>query len=118
MRENMGEIRVRLAVRVVETPHGRLQKDLLDEEGEEAETFSQRHTEDGLNEDLAGGGGITADSFSGFGADKTDSDGGGDKTGGARDTTSDFCEDHVMGGLVVFVRSLSRAHLLDTCSRL
>ncbi len=70
-------------------PRGRFQRDSLlgEKKCDETETFCQRHTEDGLNEDLAGSGGITADSFGGFGANETDSESSGEYTSGTGDVT-------------------------------
>ena len=62
---------------------------LGEEQREHAETFGEGHTENGLNEDLAGRAGITTDSFSGFGADHTDADGGAEETECAGDITGD-----------------------------
>jgi hypothetical protein len=66
------------------------EKQLLGEEQREnAETFGERHTDDGLNEDFARGAGIATDGFGGFGADKTDADGGAEKTECASDVAGD-----------------------------
>ena len=56
-----------------------------------------------MDKDLGGGAGITADSFDGLGANKTDADGGSEKTGGAGDVTEDFSEDEVHDVDVFFV---------------
>jgi hypothetical protein len=51
---------------------------LLDEEqGENAETFGERHREDGLHEDPAGGSGVAADGFDGVETNKADAACGG-----------------------------------------
>src|SRR3954468_21550929 len=73
---------------------------LREEERENAETFGERHTDDGLDEDLAGGGGIATDGFRGFLADKTDADSGAEQTEGRADITADgnFCEECVHDG--------------------
>ena len=69
------------------------------EQRENAETFGERHTDDGLNEDFARGAGIATDGFGGFGADETDADGGAEETECASEIASDFSEDHVLYGL-------------------
>lgn len=55
------------------------------------------------------------DSFSGFGVDEIDSGGGGDEVGGGGDVVSDFCEDYVCGGWIIFVCFFSCVCLLDIC---
>jgi hypothetical protein len=121
MKESMGEGKIgrRLAARIGAMPRGRFQRDFLLSENqcEKAKTFGQRHTEDGLNEDFAGSGGITTDRLSGFSTDDTDGDSAAEKTGSGSDVTRDFSKDHVDGVLIIFVRSLGRARLLDTCSQ-
>ena len=62
---------------------------LGEEERENAETFGERHTDDGLDKDLAGSAGIAADGFGGLLADETDADGGAEETKGAGDVASD-----------------------------
>ena len=64
---------------------------LGEEQRENAETFGERHTDDGLHEDLAGRAGIAADSFSGLVADETDADGGAEQTERAGDVTRNAC---------------------------
>ena len=77
------------------------------EQRENAETFGERHTDDGLNEDFARGAGIAADGFGGFGADQTDADGGAEETECASDIArnadcSGFSEDR-HGGYFLLV---------------
>ena len=62
---------------------------LAEEQRQDAETFGERHTDDGLNEDLAGSGGIATDGFGGFEADETDADGGAEEAEGTREITGD-----------------------------
>ena len=50
---------------------------LKEEQGENAETFGERHREDGLHEDLAGGSGVAADGIDGVETDKADAARGG-----------------------------------------
>jgi hypothetical protein len=71
------------------------EKLLGEEQREHAETFGERHTENGLNEDFARSAGIAADGFGGFGSDKTDTDGGAEKTECAGEIASNFSEDHI-----------------------
>lgn len=77
------------------------QQTLLGEnQGENSQTFGQRHADDGLNEDLGGSAGVAADGFSGLEADKADTEGGaehaetdgdvaGNASGGSRDFSSE-----------------------------
>ena len=75
------------------------------------QTFGERHTDDGLDEDLAGSAGIAADGFGGFVADETDAEGGAEKTECAGDVASDFSEEDGHGGGWFFVGcSCRRAH--------
>ena len=60
---------------------------LSEEQREQAETFSERHTEDRLNEDLARSAGVAADGLNGLGADHTDGDSSGDEAGRGSDVT-------------------------------
>jgi len=75
---------------------------LAEEQRVERDRFGQRHTEDGLNEDLAGRAGIAADGLDGLGADHRYADGGGDASESTLNITSDFCNDvdHVVIFLV------------------
>ena len=81
---------------------------LREEEREDAETFGERHTDDGLDEDLAGRAGVAADGFGGLLADETDADGAAEETEGAGDVTSEFSEDriHVVDLVVVAVAAV------------
>lgn len=84
---------------------------LSEEQRENTETFGEGHTDDGLNEDLAGSARIATDGFSGFLADETDADGGTEETEGAGDVASNFSEEEVGhdGGCFVGC-SCRRAH--------
>ena len=59
-------------IRDAENDSGRLG----DEQREQTEAFGERHGQDRLDEDLAGGAGIAADGFASFDADEADADGG------------------------------------------
>jgi len=76
-------------------PVWELRVGLGEEQRENAETFGERHPDDGLHEDLAGRAGIATDSFSGFVADHADADGGAEQTESAADVTGDFSEEEV-----------------------
>lgn len=82
---------------------------LTEEQREDTETFGQRHTDDGLDENFARGSGIAADSFSGLLTDETDADGGAKETERGGDTACDFSEDCHVGGCVVLL-DFRRAH--------
>ena len=81
---------------------------LGEKQRENAETFSEGHTDDGLDEDLGGGAGIAADGFGGFGADHTDADGGAEKTECTGDVAVDFSDDggHVVDVFLVVVAAV------------
>jgi hypothetical protein len=68
---------------------------LGEEQRENTETFGERHTDDGLNEDFARGTGVATDGFGSFGADEADADGGAEETECASDVAGDggFSED-------------------------
>jgi hypothetical protein len=65
---------------------------LAEEQRVEGNGFGQRHTDDGLNEDLAGCAWVTADSFDGLGADEAYANGGGETAERALNATTDFCD--------------------------
>lgn len=75
---------------------------LREEERENAETFGKRHSDDGLDEDLAGGGRIAADRFSGLEADQTDADGGAEETKRTGNIALQFSEEGDHGWLFLF----------------
>jgi hypothetical protein len=83
---------------------------LGEEQREDTETFGERHTDDGLDEDLAGSGWIATDGFSSFLADETDANGGAEETECAGDVALDFSDDvdHVVGVFVLL--DFRRAH--------
>lgn len=66
---------------------------LAEEKRVERDRFSQRHTDDGLDENLAGGTWIAADALDGLGANETDADGRRDATERTLDGTCDFSDD-------------------------
>ena len=76
---------------------------MREEERENAETFGERHPDDGLDEDLAGSAGIAADGFRGFLADKADADGAAEKTEGRGNVAGEFSEEEVHVLVVVLV---------------
>ena len=73
---------------------------MSEEERENTKTFSEGHSDDGLDEDLAGRAGITTDRFSGFLTDQTDAESGTEKTESAGDIAGDFSEDNVVHSVV------------------
>jgi len=99
------EIERRRAARIGAMPRGRFQRDSLlsEDQSQKAETFSERHTENGLDEDLAGCGRITTNGFSGLGADNADSDSAAEKTSSSSDVTTNFSEDHLIRFLSVWL---------------
>jgi len=66
-----------------------------EEQRENTETFGERHTDDGLNEDLTGRAGIATNGFGGFLSDQTDAESGTEKTESAGDIAGDFSEEDV-----------------------
>ena len=99
------------------TPPGRrLRVGLREEEREDAETFGERHADDGLDENLAGSAGVATDGFSGLLADETDADGGTEETERAGDVASDFSDDGIHGvdGFVVAVAAVRTRSTLPT----
>ena len=103
----MAEMRKGTAARVYRAAKDNL---LSEEQGENAETFSERHTDDGLNEDFAGSGGITADSFGSFESDQTDAESGAEKTKRAGDIAGEF-SDGEHRWWYYFVVGCRRAHV-------
>ena len=73
---------------------------LREEDRVERDGFGESHAQDGLDEDLAGGVGITTHGLDGLGADEAYADGGGEAAGGGREGTGDFSDDHVVWFLV------------------
>ena len=66
---------------------------LAEEERVERDSFSQRHADDGLDEDLARRTWIAADAFDGLGADQTDTNGRREATESALDAAAYFSDD-------------------------
>lgn len=66
-----------------------------EEECENAETFGERHSDDGLNEHFARGSGIAANRFGGFEADKADAESGAKQTESAGHIAIDFSDREV-----------------------
>ena len=64
-----------------------------EEERENAETFGERHSDDGLNENFAGSGRITTDSLSCLLSDKSDADGGAEQSKRAGNVAGEFSDD-------------------------
>ncbi len=81
---------------------------LGEEQRKDSETFSEGHTDDGLNEDLGSGAGIAADGFGGFGADHTDADSGAKKTECTGEVAVDFSDDggHMVDVFLVVVAAV------------
>ena len=70
------------------------------EQRKNAETFSESHTDDGLDKDLARCAGITTDRFGGFLTDQTDAESGTEKTESGGDIAGDFSEDDIVHSVV------------------
>ena len=73
-----------------------------EEQSVEGDGFSERHADDGLDEDFDRSARIAADGFDGFGADETDAKGGTETAEGALDATGDISDNEVVHVLVGF----------------
>ena len=89
---------------------------MREEQRENTETFGERHTDDGLNEDFAGCAGIATDGFSGFLTDQTDANCGAEQTESAGDIAGDFSEEdvHVLWMVVVAIVAVRTRSTLPT----
>lgn len=65
---------------------------LSEEQGVERHGLGQRHTDNGLDQNLAGRTGIAADGFDSLGANHSDTNGCGHATEGALNATCDTCD--------------------------
>src|SRR5688572_18549896 len=65
---------------------------LSEEDREEHDTFDERCKNDRERQDVTGSARVAAGRFSGFGAEKTDADSGGEGGGGNVKVTGDFSE--------------------------
>ena len=91
----------------------RLRRLLGEEQRENAETFGERHADDGLDEDFAGRAGIAADGLGGLVADHADADGAAEETesaGNVAGHAGGFCEEEVHVLVGGFGCGCRRAH--------
>ena len=101
-----------VAVRFDGTAHYQAESLRCEEQSQDTETFGERHTDDGLNEDFAGGSRIPADSFGGFLSDEADADSGAEQSKRAGNIAGEFSDggDHCGGLLLLAIRRAHAGH--------
>ena len=92
-----------VAVRFDGTAHYQAESFRGEEQSQDTKPFGERHTDDGLNEDFAGGSRIPSDRFGGFLSDEAHADGGAEQSKRAGNIAGEFSDggDHCGGFVVV-----------------